>query len=72
MANWFKYILCISIILSACTTPRKYQKNKPFVFKNTIDLDGGNFSGDERKSLKQKLSTLLDDSMKLNIKDYAF
>ncbi len=72
MANRFKNILFISILLAACTTPRKYQKNKPFVFKNTIDLKGGDFSADERKSLKQKFSTQLDDSMKLNTKDYAF
>jgi len=72
MVTRFKNILFISILLAACTTPRKYQKNKPFVFKNTIELNGGNFSADERNSLKQKLSTQLDDSMKLAISDFAF
>lgn len=74
--RWFvflKNIFFICIALSACTTPRGYQSNKPFVFKNyPVELKGGNFSNEERKSLEQKLFTLLDDSMKTRIKDFAF
>ena len=72
LSSWFKNILFISILLSACTIPRKYQKNKAFVFKNSIDLNGGVFTGEERKSLKQKLYTQLDDSIRTVVKDYAF
>lgn len=72
MINRLKNILIVSILLCACTIPRKYQKNKPFVFKNTIELKGGNFSGDERNAIKQRLYSQLDDSMKTAVKDYAF
>jgi outer membrane protein insertion porin family len=70
--GWLKNIFVISFILSACTIPRKYQKNKPFVFKNNIEIKGGNFSAEERSSLKQKMLTQLDDSMKTKVKDFVF
>ncbi len=72
MFVWSRNIFVISFILSACTIPRKYQKNKPFVFKNIIEIKGGNFSADERSSLKQKMLTQLDDSMKTKVKDFVF
>lgn len=67
-----KNILLIAILFSSCTVPLNYQKNKPFVFKNNIDIKGGNFSKDERNSLKQRMYTLLNDSAKTIIKDYVF
>ena len=72
MFVWLRNIFVISFILCACTIPRKYQKNKPFVFKNNIEIKGGNFSADERSSLKQKMLTQLDDSMKTKVKDFVF
>lgn len=65
-------LFLLSLILSACTIPRKYQKNKPFVFKNNIEIKGGDFSADERNSLKQRMVTQLDDSMKIKVKDFVF
>lgn len=65
------FLLC-SILLSACNwfvIPRKYPKNKPFVFKNSIDVKGGNFSKDDRAILKQRLNAQLDDSSRINTKD---
>ncbi len=35
-------------------------------------MNGGNFSADERSSLKQKMITQLDDSMKTKVKDFVF
>ena len=35
-------------------------------------MKGGNFSADERSSLKQKMLTQLDDSMKTKVKDFVF
>ncbi len=67
-----KNIFLIAILFSACTIPRKYQKNKPFVFKNNIELNGGKLSADEKSSLKQKMFTQLDDSMKTTVKDFIF
>ena len=65
------FLIC-SILLSACNwfvIPRKYPKNKPFVFKNSIDVKGGNFSKDDRAILKQRLNAQLDDSSRINTKD---
>lgn len=65
------FLLC-SIFLSACnwfTIPRKYPKNKAFLYKNSIDVKGGSFTKDERTTLKQRLNAQLDDSSRINTKD---
>ena len=65
-------VLLASFVLSSCIYPRKYQKNKPFIYKNNITLIENQFSAEERKSLKAKLLTQLDDSAKVITKDYIF
>lgn len=72
MINRLKNILLLSLLISSCTIPRHYQKDKPFVFKNNIELKGGALSKDEENSLKQKMYTQLHDSMKVNVKDILF
>ncbi|MBC7887800.1 MAG: BamA/TamA family outer membrane protein [Ferruginibacter sp.] len=67
-----KNLFFCCLLLSSCTIPRKYQKNKPFLFKNSIDINGGNFTKDQRNSLKQKLYGQLDDSAKVTTKDLLF
>ena len=65
------FLIC-SILLSACSwfnIPRKYPKDKPFVFKNSIDVKGGNFNKEERAMLLQRLNAQLDDSSRINTKD---
>jgi outer membrane protein insertion porin family len=37
-----------------------------------VEVKGGDFSADERNSLKQKMLTQLDDSMKIKVKDFVF
>ncbi|CAN5548359.1 BamA/TamA family outer membrane protein [soil metagenome] len=70
--GFLKGLFLLSIVLASCTIPRKYQKGKPFVFSNNIDLNGGGFNKDQRNSLQQKLFGLLDDSAKVNVKDFLF
>ncbi|MEO7766882.1 MAG: BamA/TamA family outer membrane protein [Ferruginibacter sp.] len=67
-----KNLFFFSILLSSCTIPRKYQSNKPFVFKNTIDVKGGHFNNDQRASLIQRLYGQLDDSAKVTTRDFLF
>ncbi|HRI25647.1 MAG TPA: BamA/TamA family outer membrane protein [Ferruginibacter sp.] len=67
------FLIC-SIFLSSCSwisfnIPRKHPKGKPFVFKNSIEVTGGNFTKDERATLKQRLNAQLDDSSRINTKD---
>ena len=70
--NYLKNLFFFSLLLSACTIPRKYQKNKPFLYQNSIVISGANFTKDQRISLKQKLYSQLDDSAKVTTKDFLF
>jgi outer membrane protein insertion porin family len=65
-------VFAFGIWLTACTIPRKYQKGKPFVAKNNIEVKKGNFTNDERNALKQRLNAQLDDSSRVKIKDALF
>ena len=69
---FLKNIFFLSILLFSCTIPRKYQKNKPFVTKNTIEVKGGNFTSTERSALKSRLNAQLDDSSRITTKDAFF
>ena len=72
MLKYLKNLFFLSLLLSACTFPRKYQKNKPFLYQSSIEVIGGNFTKDQRISLKQKLYGQLDDSAKVTPKDFLF
>ena len=57
---------------SGFTTVRKYQKNKPFIYKNNITLTAPDLSKDDKVTVNSKLNTQVDDSAKVKIKDVAF
>jgi outer membrane protein insertion porin family len=65
-------ILFLSLVLSSCIVPKKYQKGKPFVTKNSIEVKGGKFTRDEMIALKSRLNAQLDDSSKINVVDHYF
>ncbi len=67
-----KFIVFFCLFLSACTIPKKYQKGKPFITKNNIEVKGGNFTRDERATLRQRLNAQLDDSSRINVIDKYF
>ncbi len=67
-----KYTVFICLFMVSCTIPRKYQKDKPFVAKNKIEVKGGNFSKEERATLKQRLNAQLDDSSRIKVVDKLF
>ncbi len=52
--------------------PKHYQKDKPFVTKNSIEVKGGKFTKDELIALKSRLNAQLDDSSKINVVDHYF
>ena len=72
IAVGLKYIFFISLFIASCTIPKKYQKGKPFITKNNIEVKGGNFSKEERATLKQRLNAQLDDSSRINTIDKYF
>ncbi len=67
-----KFIIFFCLLISACTIPKKYQKGKPFITKNIIEVKGGNFTRDERATLRQRLNAQLDDSSRINVIDKYF
>ncbi|HMI77933.1 MAG TPA: hypothetical protein VK484_04025, partial [Ferruginibacter sp.] len=67
-----KYIIFICLLISSCTIPKNYQKGKPYVEKNNIEVKGGKFSNDERAILRQRLNAQLDDSSQINVVDKLF
>ena len=67
-----KYTIFICLFIASCTIPRKYQKDRPFVAKNKIEVKGGNFSKEERATLKQRLNAQLDDSSRIKVIDKLF
>jgi hypothetical protein len=68
----FKLALISLLFLSGCTVVRKYQKNKPFVYNNIINLKIDNVTSDEKVIIRSRLNTQLDDSSKVRTKDVAF
>ncbi len=54
--------LYVIVLLASCTIVKKYQPNKPFVYKTNINLIG-NFTNDQRQELVAGLEGQLDDSM---------
>ncbi|MBL7737773.1 MAG: BamA/TamA family outer membrane protein [Chitinophagaceae bacterium] len=51
------------VLAASCTVVKKYQPNKPFVYKTNINLIG-NFSSDEKESLVSGLKGQIDDSLR--------
>ena len=67
-----KYFIFICFVISSCTIPKKYQKGKPFIVKNNIEVKGGNFSKEERAIIRSRLNAQLDDSSQINTVDKYF
>ena len=65
-------IFFLSLVLSSCIIPRKYQKDKPFVVSNKFEVKGGKFTKNELSVLKSRFSAQLDDSSKINVVDKVF
>ncbi len=70
-----KNILFIVVFFCSCTIKTfvsKEPKDRPYLFKNSIELKGGNFSGAEKESVLQRLNNQLDDSSKVPSRDAFF
>jgi outer membrane protein insertion porin family len=73
-SNLFVFFLVVvtALFFTGCTIVRKYQKNKPFVYDNNINLDINDVTPDEKVIIRSRLNTQLDDSSKVRIKDVVF
>ena len=72
--TWYRIraLLFFSLLFSSCTITRNYQKTKPIVTSNKIEVTGGIFTKSERTALKQRLNAQLDDSAKIRVLDRLF
>ncbi|RYG34287.1 MAG: hypothetical protein EOO01_32415, partial [Chitinophagaceae bacterium] len=68
-ASCFVFLL---LLVSSCTIVRKAPTGKPYLIKNTINLEGGNFTKIERSAVVSKLNDQLDDSSKFITKEALF
>jgi outer membrane protein insertion porin family len=57
-------------LLFSCVIPKKYQANKPFVFKTIIKVEGVT-PNEDRKDVVERMNNQLDDSLRTNIISYA-
>lgn len=63
-------MVLMTCVVFSCTVPKKFQPGKPFVFKNTITVNG-NIKSEEKKELENRLEGQLDDSIRVRMKSYA-
>ncbi|MEJ7767005.1 MAG: BamA/TamA family outer membrane protein [Chitinophagaceae bacterium] len=66
----FLVVLVAVITVLSCKVPKKYQKDKPFVFKTSIEVQG-NLKLSERQDLELRLLNQLDDSLKVRLVSLA-
>jgi outer membrane protein insertion porin family len=69
--QWLLTIATI-LVLASCTIPRKYQKGRPFLFKNKIEITGTGLNAEQRSDLRQRMNGQLDDSSRVQVKDALF
>jgi outer membrane protein assembly factor BamA len=63
-------ILAVLMSVASCTVPRKYQADKPFVFKTNIGVEG-NIKVADKQDLELRLANQLDDSLKVRVISFA-
>ncbi|MBN8789190.1 MAG: BamA/TamA family outer membrane protein [Terrimonas sp.] len=69
--SFFLHLFFILLLFSSCTIVRKYKSNKPFVFANEIAFTGKDIPPD-KKELKARLETQIEDSVKPQFKSSWF
>src|SRR3989337_4449157 len=62
--RWIAPLSMLLLLMASCTTPKKYQKNKPFVFKTNISIQN-DLPASQKAELKAGLLNQLDDSLKV-------
>src|SRR5215203_3596433 len=63
--RWIAPLSALLILAVSCTIPKKYQANKPFVYKTNINIQDNEISGARKAELVTGLENQLDDSLKV-------
>jgi len=58
-------ILVFASTIFSCTVPKKYQKDKPFIYKTSIELNTEALPSVQKQDLKERLLNQIDDSLKV-------
>ncbi len=69
--KYFFFVLLSVLFFSSCTIVRKYQPNKPFVYKNSIKIKG-DLRGINTRELRSRLASQIEDSVKPVYKSVMF
>lgn len=65
-------VLVLTVIFYSCNITRKAPKDKPYLYKNSYEVKGVNFSKLERVALLDRLANQVDDSSKLRYSSPIF
>jgi outer membrane protein insertion porin family len=65
--KYTRTLLVLCLFFSSCNITRKAPRDKPYLFKNTIEVKGGDFNKLERSAVVDRLANQLDDSSKLRV-----
>src|SRR5688500_72543 len=58
--------IALTLFISSCTIPGKFQKGKPFVYSSDVKLQNvDDLSNSEKQQLRQALSNQVDDSLQV-------
>ena len=73
LIRWCNFLFFL-VLFSSCFGPivKKAPKEKPYLFKNSIEVKGGKFSKTEKTTLQQRLISQLDDSAVIRTEDKYF
>lgn len=62
-------LCCVLVAGCKITSVRNPPKDKPFLYKNNITVNGGEFNRDQRSSVRSRLNSQLDDSSRIRTKE---
>ena len=66
------FVLLLTVTFCSCNITRNAPKDKPHLYKNTYEVNGGNFTKLEREALLERLANQIDDSSKLRYSSPIF
>jgi len=56
------YFFLVLLLLSSCTIIKNAPKDKPYLIKNNIKIEGGQFSKIDKEAVEERMRTQFDDS----------
>src|SRR5690606_24859563 len=64
VVQWLGIATSVVLLASSCVTPKRYQKDKPFIYRSDITLNS-DLPPSAKRQLKDGLANQMDDSLKV-------